>query len=219
MNDSFAPCDFTNISGYPNFILDEAIEAIEELPSFLGNNAISIETHLTNFHLCVSKWCHDINHENVKMRLFIFSLDGKAMDWFIELLANSFDSLESIIDVFEEKYGDERKIKANTDENDKHHIKELTQMMKDMQLNQVQLIKTMEVNHAQAIKAMAVNHSNHMATFQNRLLTMEEKQMKLINTMETNHAKEICVMKANQVTFQNRLDEMERLLLQKFQLS
>jgi len=63
-----------------------------------------------------------INHEDVKMRLFIFSLDGDAMDWFIDLPANNCDSLESIIDAFEEKYGDERKIKAKTDENDKDLI-------------------------------------------------------------------------------------------------
>ena len=92
MNNLFAPCDFTNIPGYPNFIPDEAIEAIDELPSFLGNNAITTETHLRNFHLCVSKWCHDINHEDVKMRLFIFSLNGDAMDCFIDLPANSFES-------------------------------------------------------------------------------------------------------------------------------
>jgi len=90
----FAPCDFTNIPGYLNFISDEAIEAIEELPSFLGNNAINTETHLGNFHLCVRKWCHDINHEDVKMSLFIFSLDGNVMDWFIDLPDNSFDSIE-----------------------------------------------------------------------------------------------------------------------------
>ena len=65
---------------------------------------------------------------------------------------------------------------------------------------------------------MEVNHSNQMASFQNRLLTMEEKQVQVINTMETNHAKEISIIKANQVTFQNRLDEMERLQVQKFQL-
>ena len=91
------------------------------------------------------------------------------MDWFIDLPANSFDSLESIFDAFEEKYGDERKIKAKTqaNENDRDLIKELTQMIKDMQLNQAQLIKNIEVNqtrlivnHAHAIKAMEVNHSN-----------------------------------------------------------
>ena len=45
---------------------------------------------------------------------------------------------------------------------------------------------------------------------------MEEKQVQLINTMETNHAKEINVMKANQIIFQNRLEEMERLQIHKF---
>lgn len=214
MNDLFTPYDFTKILGYPYFISNEAIEVVEEFPSFLGNNAINTETHLRNFHLCVRKWCHDINHEDVKMRLFIFSLDGNAMDWFIELPANSFDSLEPIIDAFEEKYGDERKIKEKTNENEKDLIKGLTQMIKDMQLNQVQLIKAMEECHARAIKVMEVNHSNQMTSIQNRLLAMEEKQVQLINTMETNHAKEISVTKANQVTFHNRLDEMERLQVQ-----
>ena len=98
-------------------------------------------------------------------------------------------------------------------------------MFKDMQLNQAQLIKNMElnqtrliVNHAHAINAMEVNHSNQMTTIQNKLLAMEEKQVQLINTMETNHAKEISVMKANHFTFQNRLEEMERLQAHKFQL-
>lgn len=134
---------------------------------------------------------------------------------FIDLTANNFDSLESIIDAFEEKYGNERKIKTQANENDKDLIKGLTQMIKDMQFNEAQLIKTMEENHVQAIKAMEVNHSNQI---QNRLLATEEKQVQLINTMETNHAKEIIVMKANQMNFQNRLEEMERLQVQNFQL-
>jgi len=66
------------------------------------------------------------------MRLFIFSLDDDAMDWFIDLPANK----------------DKRKIKTQENENDKDLIKGLTQIIKDMQLNQVQLIKSMEVNHA-----------------------------------------------------------------------
>ena len=57
-----------------------------------------------------------------------------------------------------------------------------------------------------------------MVSLENKLLAMEEKQVQLINTMETNHAKEVNVMKANQVTFQNRLEEMERSQIQKFQL-
>ena len=141
------------------------------------------------------------------MKIFIFSLDGDAMDWFIDLPANSFDSLESIIDAFEEKYGDERKIKEKADENDTDLIKELTRMIQDMHLNQAQLIKTMEVNQAQIIKSMEVNHSNQMTFIQNRLPAMEEKQVQLINPMERNHAQEINVMKVNHITFQNRLEE------------
>ena len=216
MNDLFAPCDFTNILGYPNFILDEAIEAIEELPSFLGNNVISTETHLTNFQLCVSKWCHDINHEDVKIKLFKFSLDGDALDWFIDLLANSFDSLESIIDAFEEKYGDKRKIKvkAQANENDKDLIKELTQMIEDMQLNQGQLIKAIEVNH-----------SNQMTSIQNHLISIDIDHAQVIKNMELNqtrliadHAKEMSTMEVNHsnqmVALQKRLLTMKEKQVQ-----
>lgn len=136
---------------------------------------------------------------------------------------NNFDSLEWIIDAFEEKHGDERKIKAKVNENDKDLIKGLTQMIKDMQLNQAQLIKNKELNetrliqyHAKEMSTMEVNHSSQMVALQNRLLALGEKQ--LINTMETNHAKKISVMKANQITFQNKLDEMERLQVQKSNL-
>lgn len=101
------------------------------------------------------------------MRLFIFSLDGDGMDWFIELPANNFDSLESIINAFEEKYGDGRRIKMKVKANYKNIIKELTQMIKDMKFNQDQLIKNIELNqtrliadHAKEMSTMEVKHSS-----------------------------------------------------------
>ena len=38
----YDPCDFSNINGYPHAILEKAIE---KLPSFQGNNAISAKNH------------------------------------------------------------------------------------------------------------------------------------------------------------------------------
>lgn len=103
MDDFFLPCNFANINGYSNNILHKAIE---KLPSFQGNNAISAKTHLRNFNLCVSKWCNNFNHEDVKMRHFVLSLDEGALDWFTKFPANSFDSLRFVINAFNEKYGD-----------------------------------------------------------------------------------------------------------------
>ena len=50
----------------------------------------------------------DYNHEDVKMSLFVLSLEEDALDWFTEKLDNSFNSLQSIINAFKDKYGDKR---------------------------------------------------------------------------------------------------------------
>ena len=50
MNELFAPCDFTNINGYPHNIPDKTIE---KLPSFQGNNAISATSHVKSFNVCI----------------------------------------------------------------------------------------------------------------------------------------------------------------------
>jgi hypothetical protein len=97
MNDLFAPCDFTNINGYPHNIPDKAIE---KLPSFQGNNAISATSHVKNFNVCIFKWCNTANYEDVKMRLFVLSLEEDALDWLTEQPANSYDSLQAILTAF-----------------------------------------------------------------------------------------------------------------------
>ena len=50
----------------------------------------------------------DFDHEDARMTLFILTLGGDAYDWFVEKPQNSFNSLQSIIDAFKEKYGDKR---------------------------------------------------------------------------------------------------------------
>lgn len=74
-----------------------------------------------------------------------------ALDWFIEFPDNTFDSLQSIIDAFDDKRNIKAKIKVKeTKETENVLIKELTQIVKGMQLN-------MEVNQAQLIKNMEFN--------------------------------------------------------------
>ena len=50
----------------------------------------------------------DFDPKDVRMTLFILTLGGDAHEWFTEKPRNSFDSLQSIIDAFKEKYGDKR---------------------------------------------------------------------------------------------------------------
>lgn len=208
--DLFAPCDFTNIQDYPHDFPLEVSKAINEVPLFQGNKAISTEAHVQNVNLCISKCRPYTDYEDVKMQLFVLTLDEDPMDWFLEFLDNTFESLQSIIDAFENKYGDKERVKAKAEvkkikeaEND---IIELTQMVKNMQINQAQLIKNMELNqtkliadHAKEMETMEIDHSNQMTTIQKHLITMK-----------ANHDKEISAMQA-------RLVQMERSQAQNFQ--
>lgn len=101
MGDLFAPCNFTNIPGYPYQFPDRVGKAIDELPLFQGNNA---ETHLKNFSHCMSKYRPYTDYEDVKMKLFVLLLENDALDWFWEFPDNTFYSFKSIIDALEKKY-------------------------------------------------------------------------------------------------------------------
>lgn len=54
-------------------------------------------------------------------------------------------------------------------ETENYPIKELTQMVKNMQISQAQLIKNMELNQAKLIS----DHANEMSSMQNKVFSME----------------------------------------------
>ena len=107
MDDIFSPFDFTAIVGYPHALSEKALE---KLPTFQGNNAISAKTHVKDFSLCINKWCNATqhNHQDVKMKLFALSLEEEAFDWFSNLYDNKFPTLNSLIDEFMDKWGDKK---------------------------------------------------------------------------------------------------------------
>ena len=139
MGDLFAPCNFTNINGYPHNIPDKAIE---KLPSFQGNNAISATSHVKNFNVCIRKWCNTANYEDVKMRLFVLSLEEDALDWFTEQPANSYDSLQAILTAFLNKFGEKKEnrhlinaisnMKKNENETMEEFNKRFNELVKSM---------------------------------------------------------------------------------------
>ena len=134
--DLFVPCDFTNIQGathgYPYFFG----EAINDFPPFQVNNAFTVEPHFQNVNVCISKCCPYSDYEDVKMKIFFLTLSRDALDWFIKILDNTFDSLQPIIDAFEDRYGDQDNVKAKTKVKEnievENNFKELIQMVKDI---------------------------------------------------------------------------------------
>jgi hypothetical protein len=105
MSTLLRPLNFVAIQGAPHAIPDKAIE---KLPSFQGNNAVSAHSHLLNFDLCILKWCHGHDEEDVKMTLFVYSLEGDVAEWFSEQDPNKFSTLAEIFQAFRERWGDQK---------------------------------------------------------------------------------------------------------------
>jgi hypothetical protein len=61
-----------------------------------------------SFECCVNKWCYGNDEEDVKMRLFVFSLEGDAAEWFSYQDPNKFSTLAEIIKYFRESWGDQK---------------------------------------------------------------------------------------------------------------
>jgi hypothetical protein len=93
------------IQGAPHNVLEKAID---KLPIFHGNNAISVRSHIASFDKCLLKYCKGHNEEDVKMTLFVFSLEGDVGEWFSDFPANKFSTLNSILDEFRKRWGDSK---------------------------------------------------------------------------------------------------------------
>ena len=99
----YAPLDFSAIVGAPHDVPDKALE---RLPSFTGDNAVSVKSHLQAFESVMLRFAP--NHADVHMRLFVLSLGGDALDWFRGLAANSYKTLKELQDGFVSKWGEQR---------------------------------------------------------------------------------------------------------------
>jgi hypothetical protein len=75
------PLNFLAIQVAPHQVSEKAID---KLPTFQGNNAISAESHILNFQMCVERYCRGHNDEDVKMTLFVYSLEGDVDEWFTD---------------------------------------------------------------------------------------------------------------------------------------
>jgi hypothetical protein len=69
--------------------------------------------HIKSFMRCINKWYATHDHEDVKMKLFVLSLEDDASYWYEDMPNNSFKTLKDLLDDFTEKWGEKR---------DHHHL-------------------------------------------------------------------------------------------------
>jgi hypothetical protein len=80
---------------------------------FSGASSDDAVAHLNNFvELCEMQKYKDVDGNIIKLKLFPFSLRGRAMDWLLSLPRNSIDSWDKCKDAFIGKYYPPAKIIA-----------------------------------------------------------------------------------------------------------
>ena len=77
---------------------------------FTGTNATTSAMHLKSFSRCVNAFISDPahQHDDVYMKLFALSLDGKAGDWYSYLPDNSFATLETFKTAFTNRFSEKK---------------------------------------------------------------------------------------------------------------
>ena len=97
----FAPFDFVDIVGFPNIIPTIDIWG-DCLPRFKENKEDNPSDHLVKFHEYIDQL--DLHHEDVCMKMFTYSLEGNARQWYRSLPSSSISSLREFHAVFIKHY-------------------------------------------------------------------------------------------------------------------
>jgi hypothetical protein len=93
----YAFCDFSSIVGFPNQVPSRD-EWENSLPRFHGEEWEVPAEHLLDFHEFIDRL--EIVHEDVKIKLFKFSLEGIGLDWCRSLPDASINSLAGFHSAF-----------------------------------------------------------------------------------------------------------------------
>jgi hypothetical protein len=86
----FAPFNFSAIPGFPN-VVPSLDEWGDYLPIFRSCEEDNPAQHLGEFHELMYQW--EIHHEDVLLKMFMFSLAGDAREWYHSLPPASISSL------------------------------------------------------------------------------------------------------------------------------
>ena len=97
----YAFCNFSKIDGFPN-IMPVIDEWEFSLPKFSGNDWDEPAEFLVDFHNQICRL--HIIHEDVKIKLFRYCLEGAALDWCRALPAASITCLKDFHATFNSFY-------------------------------------------------------------------------------------------------------------------
>ena len=94
MGEYFTQLNFSQIAGQPHHLPNKAVE---KLPIFTGTDTTTSAMHLKSLSRGVDAFINDPahQHDDVYMKLFALSLDGRAGYWYSKLPDNSFATLET----------------------------------------------------------------------------------------------------------------------------
>jgi hypothetical protein len=95
----FSPLNFSAIEDYPHPVplIDEWKDL---LPRFYEGKDDNPVEHVHEFHALMQQL--DIHHEDILMKMFMYSLDGDARKWYFSLPSSSISSLKDFHRVFNE---------------------------------------------------------------------------------------------------------------------
>jgi hypothetical protein len=97
----FAPFNFSAIPGFPN-VVPSPNEWSDYLPIFRERKEDNPAQHLREFHELMHQW--EIHHEDVLLKMFMFSLAGDAREWYHSLPPASISSLSEFHAAFNRHY-------------------------------------------------------------------------------------------------------------------
>ena len=97
----FAPFNFSDVPGFPHEVptMDEWGDF---LPRFREEEEDNPAYHVLKFHQYMDQL--NIHHEDVLMKMFMYSLDGSARKWYRTLPPSSISSLKNFHDTFNSYY-------------------------------------------------------------------------------------------------------------------
>jgi hypothetical protein len=87
----FSPFNFSYVPDFPN-VVPTIDEWGDFLPIFGDNRDDNPAEHLLEFHELMHQW--RIHHEDVLMKMFMYSLEGDACKWYQSLPPANISSLE-----------------------------------------------------------------------------------------------------------------------------
>jgi hypothetical protein len=86
----FSPFNFSDVPRFPN-VVPVVDEWVDFLPIFKELKEDNPTQHLHEFHELMHQW--EIHHEDVLLKIFMFSLAGDAHEWYHSLPPASISSL------------------------------------------------------------------------------------------------------------------------------